>query len=148
MPAVACRLLCLYARGDHAAGLLLLRHGRRARGHVPGGVDHGRNGNRGGNQCWNRRLHDGSRKDGLLTAATEVFAAFSDYIEPFDAEAAIRYTAIVAHRDRLGLPIDGFDAQIAAICRTRGAALATRNAKDYLETGIDVIDLWQHRPRW
>jgi toxin FitB len=91
------------------------------------------------------RLHDGSREDGLLTAATEVFAAFSDYIQPFDAEAAVRYAAIVAHRDRLGMPIDGFDAQIAAICGTRGAALATRNAKDYTETGIDVIDLWQHR---
>jgi predicted nucleic acid-binding protein len=49
----------------------------------------------------------------------------------------------VAHRDRLGLPIDGFDAQIAAICRTRGAALATHNAKDFRETGIDVIDPWQ-----
>ena len=42
---------------------------------------------------------------------------------------------IVAHRDRLGLPIDGFDAQIAAICRTRGAALATRNAKDFEKPG-------------
>jgi predicted nucleic acid-binding protein len=40
-------------------------------------------------------------------------------------------------------PIDGFDAQIAAICRTRGAALATRNTKDFRETGIDLIDPWQ-----
>jgi len=30
----------------------------------------------------------------------------------------------------------------SAICRTRGAALATRNAKDFEETGIDVIDPW------
>jgi toxin FitB len=52
---------------------------------------------------------------------------------------------IVAHRDRIGLPIEGFDAQIAAICRARGAALATRNVKDFQETGIDVIDPWQPR---
>jgi len=90
------------------------------------------------------RLPDGRRKDSLLTAATDVFAAFSDYIQPFDAEAAIRYARIVAHRDHLGSPIDGFDAQIAAICRTRDAALATRNAKDFRETGITVIDPWQH----
>jgi predicted nucleic acid-binding protein len=89
------------------------------------------------------RLPDGRRKDSLLAAATEVFAAFSDYIQPFDADAAIRYATIVARRDRRGLPIDGFDAQIAAICRTRGAALATRNAKGFRETGIDVIDPWQ-----
>jgi hypothetical protein len=89
------------------------------------------------------RLPGGRRKDSLLTTATEVFAAFSEFIQPFDADAAIWYATIVAHRDRLGLPIDGFDAQIAAICRTRSAALATRNAKDFRETGIDVIDPWQ-----
>jgi toxin FitB len=89
------------------------------------------------------RLADGRRKDSLLAAATEVFATFSEFIQPFDADAAIWHATIVAHRDRLGLPIDGFDAQIAAICRTRGAALATRNAKDFRETGIDVIDPWQ-----
>jgi toxin FitB len=89
------------------------------------------------------RLADGRRKQSLLAAATELFAAFSEYIQPFDADAAIWYATIVAHRDRLGLPIDGFDAQIAAICRTCGAALATRNAEDFRETGIDVIDPWQ-----
>jgi predicted nucleic acid-binding protein len=72
-----------------------------------------------------------------------VFAAFSEFVEPFDADAAVWYATIVAHRDRLGPPIDGFDAQIAAICRTRGAARATRNAKDFRETGIDLIDPWQ-----
>jgi toxin FitB len=89
------------------------------------------------------RLADGRRKQSLLAAATELFAAFSEYIQPFDADAAIWYAAIVARRDRLGLPIDGFDAQIAAICRTCSAALATRNAKDFRETGIDVIDPWR-----
>ena len=72
-----------------------------------------------------------------------MFAAFSEFIHPFDADAAVWYATIVAQRDRLGLPIDGFDAQIAAICRTRGAALATRNAKDFRETGIELIDPWQ-----
>jgi toxin FitB len=89
------------------------------------------------------RLADGRRKQSLLIAATEIFAAFGDYILPFDADAAISYATIVAHRERLGLPLDGFDAQIAAICKTRAAALATRNIKDFRETGIDVIDPWQ-----
>ena len=89
------------------------------------------------------RLPDGRRKDSLLATATEVFAEFSGFIRPFDADAATWYATIVARRDRLGLPIDGFDAHIAAICRTCGAALATRNAKDFRETGIDVIDPWQ-----
>ena len=81
------------------------------------------------------RLADGRRKQSLLIAATEIFAAFGDYILPFDAGAAIWYATIVAHRDRLGLPLDGFDAQIAAICKTRVAASATRNTKDFREPG-------------
>jgi len=91
------------------------------------------------------RLPDGRRKDTLLATATEVFAAFREFIQPFDAGAAVWYATIVARRDRLGLPLDGFDAQIAAICRTHRAALATRNATDFRETGIDVIDPWQER---
>jgi hypothetical protein len=31
----------------------------------------------------------------MLSAATEVFAAFSDYIQPCDADAAIGYATIV-----------------------------------------------------
>jgi predicted nucleic acid-binding protein len=89
------------------------------------------------------RLSDGRRKQSLLIAATEIFAAFGDYIQPFDISAATWYATIVAHRDRLGNPIDGFDAQIAAICRSRTAALATRNTKDFRETGIEVIDPWR-----
>ncbi len=89
------------------------------------------------------RLADGRRKQSLLTTATEIFAAFGDYIQPFDADAATWYATIVAHRDRLGLPIDGFDGQIAAICRSRTAVLATRNAKDFRDTGIDVINPWK-----
>ena len=94
-------------------------------------------------RCGLERLPDGRRKDGLLATATEVFAAFSEFIHPFDANAAVWYATIMTRRDRLGWPIDGFDAQIAAICRTRGAALATRNAKDFRETGVDLINPWQ-----
>jgi toxin FitB len=49
----------------------------------------------------------------------------------------------VSGRDRAGLPIDGFEAQIAAICRAHESALATRNTNDFQDTGIDVIDPWQ-----
>jgi toxin FitB len=89
------------------------------------------------------RLAAGDRKNRLLAAADEVFTAFSEFVLPFDASAAACYAPIVAHRDRIGLPIDGFDAQIAAICQANDAVLATRNVKDFRETGIAVIDPWQ-----
>jgi len=87
-------------------------------------------------------LPEGRRKDALVSAATDLFAAFGDLVQPFDAQAAGWFGPVMVRRARLGLPIEGFDAQIAAICRAREAALATRNVKDFVETGVDVIDPW------
>jgi len=77
------------------------------------------------------RLPDGRRKEGLLSAATDLFAAFGHLVHPFDALAAGWFGLVMVRRAGLGLPIEGFDAQIAAICRARGATLATRNVKDW-----------------
>lgn len=88
------------------------------------------------------RLPDGRRKDGLLSAATDLFAAFGSLVQPFDALAAAWFGPVMVRRARLGMPIEGFDAQIAAICRAREASLATRNVKDFLETGVTVVDPW------
>lgn len=89
------------------------------------------------------RLPDGRRKELLRTTAEDVFAPFDDQVLPFDVAAAAAYGSIVSGRDSIGLPIDGFDAQIASICRTHRAALATRNVRDFQDTGIAVIDPWQ-----
>ncbi|MDQ6947512.1 MAG: Arc family DNA-binding protein [Actinomycetota bacterium] len=56
--------------------------------------------------------------------------------------AAREYPTNVWRRDHTGAPINGFDAQIASICRAHGATLATRNVKDFLSTGIDLMDPW------
>ena len=89
------------------------------------------------------RLPGGRRQDRLRAAADEVFAAFNEFVLPFEAGAAVHYARIARHRGEAGLPISGPDAQIAAICRVRGAALATRNVKDFQETGVEVIDPWR-----
>jgi len=88
------------------------------------------------------RLPDGRRKNDLSQAADEVFGAFPEQVLPFDAAAAATYADVVTDRDRAGQPIDGFDAQIAAICRSRQATLATRNTKDFHQTGVELVDPW------
>jgi toxin FitB len=93
---------------------------------------------RNGIEC----LAAGRRRDLLKATVDDVFATFEDQVLPFDAAAAAHYPIIVTRRDQAGLSIDGFDAQIASICRTHDAALATRNRKDFHDTGIDVIDPW------
>ena len=88
------------------------------------------------------RLPDGRRKATLLSAAADLFAAFGDLVQPFDARAAAWFGPVMVQRAGASLPIEGFDAQIASICRVHGAVLATRNVKDFVETGVDVIDPW------
>lgn len=88
------------------------------------------------------RLPAGRRKEVLRATADEVFAAFPDEILPFDAAAATEYPRVVVARDAAGQPIDGFDAQIAAICRSRGATLGTRNSRDFTGTGVPLLDPW------
>lgn len=91
------------------------------------------------------RLPSGERKELLRSTAMELFATFTDKVLPFDASAAAHYSRIVDSCDRLGHPIDGFDAQIAAICRSNNHALATRNTKDFKHAGVDLIDPWHAR---
>jgi toxin FitB len=88
------------------------------------------------------RLPDGRRKQILLTAADEIFSTFEDQVVPVDVAAAEHYAVIAGNRERVGKPITGFDALIAAVCRSRGAALATRNVADFDGTGVDIIDPW------
>ena len=91
------------------------------------------------------RLPDGRRKEVLKAAAAEIFEMFEEQIFPFDYVAAEQYALVVSQRDALGLPIDGFDAQIAAICRAREASLATRNLGDFDKTGVEVINPWHSK---
>lgn len=70
---------------------------------------------------------------------------FAGRILAFDDHAAAYYATIAVGREQRGLPISMADAQIAAICRSRSATLATRNTKDFAHTGVDVIDPWLSR---
>jgi toxin FitB len=88
------------------------------------------------------RLPEGRRKQVLLAAADEIFSAFADQILPVDTAAAEHYAVIASSCERAGKSIAGFDALIAAVCRSQGAALATRNVSDFDNTGIEVIDPW------
>jgi toxin FitB len=88
------------------------------------------------------RLVESRRKALLVAAATEVFSAFAERVLAFDARAAVPYAQIVSTRERSGKPISGFDAQIAAICHVHGASLATRNTRDFVATGVVLIDPW------
>lgn len=89
------------------------------------------------------RLPAGRRKTRLSERVGEVFQECVDTILPFDAYAAGMYAEVAVGRERLGLPIGTSDAKIAAICRLVNATLATRNMKDFAETGINLVNPWE-----
>lgn len=85
----------------------------------------------------------GRRRRSYEEAVALMFAEeFAGRVLPFDSGAAREFGIVAAARRRRGSPIATLDAQIAAIARSRGAAVATRNVADFADCGIEVIDPW------
>ncbi len=88
-------------------------------------------------------LPEGRRRDALMAAAQPMFDVdLAGRVLPFDTDAANAYPDIAAGRRKGGQPISQMDAQIAAIVRSRGARLATRNVADFADCGITVVNPW------
>lgn len=90
------------------------------------------------------RLPLGRRRDDLARQTGGLLERlFSRRVLPFDQSAAQLYGDVGATRDRLGRPIEIADAQIAAICLHRDAALATRNTRDFDGLGLTLVNPWE-----
>lgn len=86
----------------------------------------------------------GRRRAKLESGVAAIFAEdFADRILVFDSAAARAFAAIAAQRRQSGGRITDLDAQIAAITLSNGAVLATRNADDFVDCRISIIDPWQ-----
>ena len=90
-------------------------------------------------------LPDGRRKNNLLEFADNIFTSlFIGRVLVFDSNAANIYAEIFAQRYAAGRPISQADCQIAAIARSHGAAVATRNVADFEGIGVELINPWTH----
>jgi predicted nucleic acid-binding protein len=88
-------------------------------------------------------LPKGRRRSDLTTAARAMFdESLGGRVLPFDAEAAAVFPIVNAAHRKAGRPISQFDAQIASIAFSRGAALATRNTADFEHCGIILLNPW------
>ena len=85
----------------------------------------------------------GRRRESLALAIEAILREdFDDRILPFDNASAREYADIAARCRSVGRPVPHIDCQIAAIARSRGMAVATRNARDFRGMGIDLVDPW------
>jgi predicted nucleic acid-binding protein len=88
-------------------------------------------------------LPEGKRRQSLESVIDLIFAEdLAGRVLPFDSAAAREFADIAASRRRAGRPISEADARIAAIARSRGAALATRNVGDFAGCQLELIDPW------
>lgn len=91
-------------------------------------------------------LPPGRRRDRLIAEINAlVWDDFGHRVLPFDSAAAQGFAAIFADRRAAGRAISFPDCQIAAIARCHGAAIATRNRRDFEGCGIKIVDPWMSR---
>ncbi|MEO3386631.1 type II toxin-antitoxin system VapC family toxin [Mesorhizobium sp. CAU 1741] len=86
----------------------------------------------------------GRRRDGLASAIKTFYEdRLITPVLPFGALEAEHFVEIVVYRRSTGRRIGEFDAQIAAITRSRGFSIVTRNVDDFTECGVTVINPWE-----
>lgn len=88
-------------------------------------------------------LPEGSRRRKLRVAVEGLLREdFAGRILPFESDAARAYALIAASRRAAGRPISWADCQIAAIARSAGASVATRDTYGFEGCGVDVVNPW------
>lgn len=86
-------------------------------------------------------LPDGKRRESLERAfANAILESFTGRILPFDELAAYQYGKIMGHRKQLGKVLSVLDGQIAAIATVHHAKVATRNVRDFVHCGLQLIN--------
>lgn len=92
-------------------------------------------------------LPDGRRKSILETFVKNFLIPYEQgRVLPFENADTVFYAEIVSRRKRMGRPIVGVDAQIAAIALRRGLPIATRNVRDFEDCGVTLINPWDPAP--
>jgi len=51
----------------------------------------------------------------------------------------------MSHRKSIGKPMSTFDGQIAAIAKSNGFSIATRNVKDFMSVNIEIINPFEFK---
>ncbi len=69
--------------------------------------------------------------------------ALQNRVLDFDAAAASEAALLAARRRRSGRPVGDRDTQIAGIALARRAAIATRDARDFEDVGVAILDPWK-----
>jgi len=88
-------------------------------------------------------MPEGRRRLALEAAVRAMFqVVFEGRVLPFDAAAAVAYADIFAARRRTGRSAATADLMVAAVARSRGVSVVTRNVADFDGCGVTVVNPW------
>jgi toxin FitB len=89
------------------------------------------------------RLDPGRRRDQLdRWLAVDLPERFAGRVLSVDALVAERWGSLRAAGARAGRTLPVVDSLIAATALEHGLAVATRNVRDFLDTGVELVDPW------
>jgi predicted nucleic acid-binding protein len=92
--------------------------------------------------CYGLRVLPIGQRRRQLETLFEAFVAqgFSGRILDFDESAARAYAELMGQRREKGCPMSLPDGQIAAVAHVNRLTLATRNIRDFVACGIELIN--------
>lgn len=89
-------------------------------------------------------LPEGNRKQALRNALDRFLVQrVVTPVLPFDREAAVAFAAVVVHAKAKRYTLPVADAQIAAIAKVHGFAVATRDVAPFRAAGVAVVNPWE-----
>ena len=88
------------------------------------------------------KIRPDQRAERLEEGLSEWRRRFADRIYGLTEAAALAYGELMGAASRGGRPMAAPDGMIAAITLVNGGRLASRNLKDFVATGVEVVSPW------
>ncbi len=89
------------------------------------------------------KIRPDQRADRLEQGLSDWRRRFADRIFGLTEEAALAYGEIMGAAVRRGRAMSAPDGMIAAIAQVNGGRLATRNLRDFGDSGLDLVSPWE-----
>ena len=88
------------------------------------------------------RLPPGIKRHDLQIWLAKLADSFQDRFLSFDEECAMLWGGLCASSESAGTPLPVIDGLIAAVALQHGGTLVTRNERDYIRTGVPLLNPW------
>ena len=89
------------------------------------------------------RLPESKRRSELTLWLQQLETGFEDRILAFDMNVSRVWAHMTVQAETQGKSMAAFDSIIAATARAHDCKLVSRNVRDFVNAGIDVINPWQ-----